>query len=403
MQRYLTIIITTIFTVAVIGIFYIKSAFAVGGFPALTLEKLSGDEALTDGLVLTGDLLKEDQSETFRIVGNEVSYSSEASFIEKAIGFVEPKFETLISEHRSFMRGKNYSQDNYYEDESKLVYADVEWERNQASLIKLDVLDKETNQTNSLQQEVPNSDRYNYSYVVDVQVNENEQVQVIVQNYLYNQKNASEEYRVYTIDFEKKELIGNDQITSVPMPEGMGWTDSRIINKMEYLGKEKYLLIKRLAVEESGEFDEDKGRSVGEPTVLVDDYVIYNMETKKAEVLTIPEELYENVTVSLEHIYQSKIYFSSLSANAVEVLPYDIESKSFGEPIGIVLNGGQEIQAISFYKDRIYMVTDDNEAGITIANIDTGKSLYKGVIKDTDQLDNDSEYEINIHNLSVNE
>ncbi|MCU9614938.1 hypothetical protein OEV98_15440 [Caldibacillus lycopersici] len=400
MKRYLAIIICIIFTIVVITTFYIKTVIAGGDFPEYVLEKVSGDESLTEQLVLYGDYVKDSQYESFRIINNESFYNSELSIFEKAIGVREPIFDKWIKEHRNFMRGKDLFTGYFYEDEQQFVYANLVQKGNSKFIFDIAALNKKNNEKASFTMDLQENSKIGYAQVLDVQVNNDNQVQVIVQNYYYNEGD-NQEYRLYTFDIGKKKLIGNELIASVDTG-AMGWNESYFANNEEYTGRNQYLVLKRYASDQKyGEY----GEPVGEPIVLMDDYVIFNTDTFEKETITIPEEM----AVSGLSVNQSTIYFSETNEDGLKVVPYDIESKSFGTPVVFGKKSGiEQVDMFQLYQDKIYIVHSNPETSketwITIGSLDSGKILYEGKIKEKSKANKDDEaHTMNISDLSVYE
>lgn len=411
MKRYFTLIISITFTIVVIGTFYVKTVIADEQRPAFSIEKISGNGAHAKQLVFYGGYSNGNHGqfsnvnhyEDFRIVNNKTVFYSDGSITEKAFGIVNPKFEALIKEYRSFMRAKNYNPNNYYEDNNQLVYAEIEGLK--TFTLEVDVFDKNTNKSLSFKKKLPDQKSISLARIVNVQVNDAHQVLVVVQNSLYDQENADEEFRLYTFDIDKGEVVGNDLITSTPFVAS-GWTDNRVILNENNLGKEKYIFIHRFVIDDSNHFEiEEEGEVPQEPNVVLDDYVVFNIETKEAEVLTIPEDKFGSVTENLKHVYDSTIYFIAQTERGSEVLPYDIESQTFGEPV--IFDGMGPLHSVSFYKNNIYYIHLKNnmssESFLKIGNMDSGDVLYEGVIRDTKNVEKDPAYEMYISEVVMYE
>ena len=73
-------------------------------------------------------------------------------------------FEDLVKQHRNFMRGKDLTPTNFFEDENLLAYASIN-AKNHVQPMKdltfdIEVLNKKSEEITSIQLDVPESENY---------------------------------------------------------------------------------------------------------------------------------------------------------------------------------------------------------------------------------------------------
>ncbi|MBR8643975.1 hypothetical protein KEH51_02170 [[Brevibacterium] frigoritolerans] len=123
MKRYLCSIIIGMVVILSIGTYYVKVASSASSLPKYTFKTLEGSDKELDPVIINATLQKGSNFyEPLTIESNTTTYASERSYLENLTGRQNQQIETLVKEHRSFMRGKD-SISSIYEDDDFLAYA----------------------------------------------------------------------------------------------------------------------------------------------------------------------------------------------------------------------------------------------------------------------------------------
>ena len=156
-------------------------------------------------------------------------------------------FKELVENYSGFFRSKDLDPGYFFENEELLVYAGFEGKNvyvNTMSEITfdIDVLNKETKKTTSIEEDIPGSDHYRWMDIRDVQVIDDE-IKVFIQGYRKDDRNEASDLLVYTFNINEKKLVSHEMILSTPKVEN-GWADLRMVNDHDSIGQEKYQILK---------------------------------------------------------------------------------------------------------------------------------------------------------------
>lgn len=399
MKRYWKMILTLLVTILVIGIFYIQSSLASKDGLTFEIKTISGNEAELKNISIHGAFRIDEQHQNFEITSEKAIYFNNQSFIQWwATAGVDPILEKLVDNHRGFMRGKERVANNFFEDNKLVAYANIRQElfndtQTPDFTFEIEVLNKKSEETISIELDVPEKEKYSWVHVGEVKANEGE-LNVITR---VSRIDGEEELRVYTFNLEKQKLVNDSMIISAQKGES-GWTDIIIINDTYSIQPQKYFAIRLEAVEEGY-------RAVGEEMVN-NEFLIYNIATKQSKKITVPnEKLRFNDSAT---IVNSTIYWKFVSEYGLEVSRYDIEKDQWGEslkfePQQVGDNGGSPF--VKLMNGKIYVISSSEKSNpILIGDLKTGRTLYKGEIEvNTAENETKKDYELYIDDIvSVN-
>ncbi|MFS0862295.1 hypothetical protein [Fredinandcohnia sp. 179-A 10B2 NHS] len=400
MKRYWKIVTLCIVTVIVIGSFYIQSGMAADESIQIEFEKVSGNEDEVKKINMYGSYENGSIYKSLQISKKETISLENRSPLEQMISNINsPVFEKLIEAHKSFMRGKDTMPNYFYEDEGTLAYASIErdgYYETAKSSFDIEVLDKKSGETSTIQMDLPKSKKNSWIDVVDVQVVKGE-LKVFTQEFSNDDRN-NDEFNVYTFNIKDNKLLSTELILTAPTVEN-GWSDIRIKNDYFSIRPEKYIFIEIMGYKDGstqGEYE-----MAYESEVVSTDYAIYNVENNKLEKLVVPEELLEQVGAA--SIFGSTIFIPTHTATGLEVSQYDIETEKWGkvQKFDIVLSeNGDESPYLKLMNGKVYAVQKIEKGhSLFIGDLKTGDILYEGKLKVKNSKADQKEYRLYIHEI----
>ncbi|WP_318617623.1 hypothetical protein [Sporosarcina sp. YIM B06819] len=394
MRRYWKIISICLVTILVIGTFYIQSSFATSNSLNIGVEHVTGNEDELQNIVLYGNFSPNHHylNQSFQMTNEETIDLTKLSFFQRVSGTGAPDpLEELIEKHKNFMRSKDLTPNQFFEDENAVVYAQIKdpYDLPVKDLtFEIEVLTKKSEDITAFQVDVPQKENYGWMRIVDVQVIDHE-LKVIV-------RGERAILRVYTFDMNKQQLVSDDTIASIPKVESSG-SDLSIINDTYYsIQRQKYLLIK-IEV-----FDKDRRYIDDIPNLIVNEFIVYDIENNQTKKIVKPNEIVESMDHS-SAVHHSTVLIPSRTANGVEVSQYDIESDKWGETLSFDLSETKAVEGESFTKlmsGKLYTIHATTSGHtIVIGDLETGESLYEGKLKVTYQGAEQKNYRLYFHEI----
>ena len=253
MKRYWKLLFSSLFSLIILGTFYVYMNFPDRGLPHFEIETVEGNKKEVEKLILNGDWIQDndDQYYPFILTVAETTYLHEQSFFTQLTNLSwSPPINYYISEYRNFMRGKDLDPSVYFENEEYLAYGTVGHEYYQGInnfFFEIALLDKNTNENISFTVDVPNTENYRWlnSYHVELI---NDQLKIFTINQLNDSER--EELHVYVFDWNNESLVSSEKLLSAPVIDN-GWSHLTIFNNIDHIGSEKYLLVKSEAYQEN--------------------------------------------------------------------------------------------------------------------------------------------------------
>lgn len=375
MKRYWKIISLCIVMVIVIGSFYIQSSLATQEKVKIEFEKVSGNEDEVKNLILQANYAVGNLHQSLQVSVKETINLNNQSPLQKLTQInASPVIKELVENYRSFMRGKDLSANNFYEDENLLVYASImESYRNPS--FDIEVLNKKSEETTPIQLELPPNDNYGWLDVVEVQAIGGK-LKVFARGF---RTDGGVDLNVYTFDIDEQELVNNELLLSELTVEN-GWSHLSIINDFYSTKPEKYLLIKMNVYKNVEEFNVQNN---GRPEIVSHEVIVYNIEQNQSQKLNIPDEMLDSLDSST--ISDSTIFIPSQLESGYEVSQYDIETEKWGNKIAFDLpdtKNGHNSPFMKLMNGKIYLIhSTGNDYSILISDLTTGESLYEGKLK----------------------
>ncbi|MFD1850875.1 hypothetical protein [Oceanobacillus bengalensis] len=419
MKRYLKLISMIIVVVLVIGAFYIQSGLAGSNLPEFSIETTSGNADEVESLTIHADYRDDVQGDSLQISAAGSTYNSNISFL-KQLGnyYMQNDLKELQEQYKGFMRGKWSSPQEYFVDDEMVAYAEVTSSRYGDIHLgdfsfKIDVLDKQSNDSIELEMDVPEQEKFDNVNVEDVQVIDG-MLKVVTRNDLYENEIQGTDFRVYTFDLQKQELINEEVIVEHQNDQQNEekWTDISILNNYNAIQSEKYLLFKI----EISELNDSAGDYEYVSTILERNFLVYNVETGEKEEFILPEEINDifdfninsfHETVSIEG---STVYFTNVTENGIDVYPYDIEKQELEaeqtfELFSSESTPGMYSPALKLKDGKIYFVNSfkdkQTDANIYVGDLETGDILFEGSIELKNPSAEKKGYQLHIYDVRL--
>ncbi|MCK2020245.1 hypothetical protein [Peribacillus frigoritolerans] len=382
MKRYLCSIIIGMVVILSIGTYYVKVASSASSLPKYTFKTLEGSDKMLDPVIINASLQNGSNfNEPLTIESNTTTYESEKSYLENLTGRQNQQIETLVKEHRSFMRGK-YSISSLYEDDDFLAYASVNSEYtksgNMEAKFDIGLLEKKDEEETSFQIELPNQGRIMNADVRDVQL-VHSKLQVLTMNDVNsNNEKQTKEVHLYTIDVANKKVLSDKTLVSesftypdqvdFQMPIDLAPSQP---NNMVFIS-----LIKGVN-HEDGPFEEKLKESK---------LLSYNYETEKLE--TVKKELLSPDMARSGYADGKNLYAVEMKSGKYRIKTFDLSSQTLTIDTELDIAANKKEQDFAAIKNgRVYFllgnevdqdVLTNKPAKLLIADIKTGKTLYKG-------------------------
>jgi hypothetical protein len=321
-----------------------------------------------------------------------INLNNQSLFQELTRNHTVPVLKKLVEQHRTFMRGKELTPNNFYEDENLVAYASIK-----AKDFDIEILNKNTEEATSIQLAVPKKGNYAWMEVVDVQV-AGGNLKVITRGF---RREGGNDLNGYTINIGEQKLVKDEMIHTTPGVES-GWSDIIMINDLNSIQSEKYLLFKTEAYEDKQVPAEGEMVLDGEPKLVTNEVVVYDIEKNQLKELVVPDEI-SGTLGDFSAIFHSTIFIPSQSAGRLEVNTYDIEKEKWGKKLTVDLPYNKEDEGAPYIKlmnEKIYIIhSTNNGQSIFIRDIKTGESLYEGKLKVKNTREGQNDYPINVNEI----
>lgn len=378
MKRYLRLILLCFFIVIVIGAFYIQLGMASGDKINFTFEKVKGDEKEIDNLVINADYKVGSLNKNIKISNNETIHSDHLNFIQKiSLDYqMEPIFENLKKQYKSFMRGKGYLPNYFYEDDQFLAYVGDKKSREHLYFV-VDILNKKSGKRTSFKIE---EKVYDFISIEDVQMKNDSTLQVLVRAF---KNNGLEELCVYTFNISTQKLEKDESII-----KGKANTTVRVFTD-DSISKNNYAVIRTEPYDISGEEPEKNKKH---PEVYIYDFE--KNQLKKMKLLNNDMNYTETISV-----YDSTLFVGQDTAEGTEIYSYDIVKEKWNKkPVFRVTVDAQSYYYTKIMNGKIYVFySKEKENWLLVGDLQTGKILYEGKIK----AENGTDIPIQVYNVAL--
>lgn len=398
MKRYGKLIIIATLVILSFGIYYIQPIFAAETRPEFSVEAKNGDKTLIDNISVEGYY----QANNFYGIGTETeitkdgtTYYPTQSYLSQLQGSVSDneKMTQLQKDYRSFMRGKEPSLVNFFEDDSILAYVEITTDYLSAvtedSEFLIEVLDKKTNDVLSFSINFPKAADYYSMYVEDVQV-ANNKLLVVTNGYSISSENGPDEQHLYSIDLpnekiEKDEKIQLDLID--PKDKEIQYVE--LLNAGNDLHSSEFLVYQVvLDVAQTEMYVENDII-----TLPVFGLIGVNIETGEQFLIDVSDEVGNQALGNTLPMENSTLYFYKTNDTTLSIYSYSLDQKELVEVESVELTAEQlatlKTDVVMQVKDGVFFfiessnITDRNMQIIAIDS-NSGELVFEGAIEEKD-------------------
>ena len=344
-------------------------------------------------VIFYGDYTVGNLFQSLQITNKETTnLNNQSLFQQLKRNYTVPVLKKLIEQHRTFMRGKELAPNYFYENENLVVYANIK-----AKNFDIEILNKKSEETTSIQLAVPKKGIYCWIEVLDVQVIEGN-LKVITRGF---RSEGGNDLNVYTINLDEQKLVKDEMIYTAPAVEN-GWSDIILVNDLNSIGSEKYLLFKTENYEDKQVPAEGEMILDGAPKLVANEVMVYDIEKNQLKKLVVPDEIRRTLG-DLSAIFHSTIFIPSQSADHLEVNQYDIEKGKWGKKLSFNLPYNKEDEGAPYIKvmsGKIYIIHSTNNGHtISIRDLKTGVSLYEGKLKVKNTSEGQMDFRFHINEI----
>lgn len=365
MKKYWQLLVIAIVIVLTIGFHYVQVASATKQNYNFTFENISGDDKYIESLLIEASVEKGMGYNTVLINKEESKVVSNPYKSHTPLLFTE-----LIDEYKNFMRGKPFFANNYYEDETKLVFVKEpyeDWSLNTEGnySYKVDVLNKAENKKTSFEVQSASKNKFHYMSIINTTVVNND-LKIILKQV---KNNGDEELYVVTIDMKKQQLLSESLVDTA-----LG--DEKIRNSFDFynryynIGNEKYNVYSVTSLE----------RAYESAKVISRQFRLINMDTNEVTSISLPEGL----ELDMESGIVENNYFvaSYITEENTIIHRYNIGQQRWLDPI-IASHPdkfvNKEINNLDVQNSKLYIMNETaNDFILQIFDIESGTLLYEG-------------------------
>lgn len=365
MKKYWQLLLIAGIIVVTFTVHYIQVVNAKDKEYDFTFEKISGDDKYIDSLMF-------ETSVEYGIGYNLLLISKDESTLIESIHnrTVPIMFQRLIDEHKSFMRGKAFIENNYFEDDTKLIYMNEPeegWKIKEGDTYsyEVDILDKVKDEKTSFTIESQLKNRYNWVFYNDITVVDNELKLIVKQM----DNDGSEKMYQVIIDLKKQQLLSETLLEEATTDD----TTRRSIdsyNSYSNLGHEKY------HVYSINSFD----LKSPEQDIFSRQFSALNTETNEITDIQLPEGLGQNMQ-SIE-VDDNYLVIAYSTKEEIVIYRYNIGQQRWLEPITVPYSEKvliPELNSTAALNGKFYVMTEvNNDFVLKIFDIEQGTLLYEG-------------------------
>lgn len=410
MKRYVKLIIIAVVILLSIGVYYIQPMFSADERPEFKIIANSGDETLSENMVLKGYysenvMLGMGIGDDIKITPKGTTYYSDSSnrFQSQLSGSDYEKINQLQEDYRSFMRGKEPSLANFFEDDTLLAYAELTT-NNYSSVtedeeFKIEVLNKKTNKESSFSVDLPKGTNYSYMYIEDIEV-ANNQLIIVTNGFSLNNENEQDEHHFYSVSLPN-EKIEKDERLQLDLVN----LDGKQIQYVELLSGMNTVQTSKFLVYRVEIGDAQSETELYEATY---ELIGVNIESGEQFLIDLSDEVGNQALSSAFSIEKDILYFYKKNKETITIYTYSLEQKELREMETAELSEAQKTAlkeeiTLSVHNGTAFFVNNDKIKGkdqqIMAFDLESGKAVFEGsLIETTKQSAVNSElylYEVN--------
>lgn len=398
MKRYGKLIIIVTLVILSFGIYYIQPIFAAKTRPEFIIKAKKGDKTLIDNISVEGYY----QASNFYGMGTETeitkdgtTYYPTQSYLSQLQGSVSDneKMTQLQKDYRSFMRGKEPSLVNFFEDDSILAYVEITTDYLSAvtenSEFLIEVLDKKTNDVLSFSIEFPKAADYYSIYVEDVQV-ANNKLLVVTNGYSISSGNGPDEQHLYSIDLPNEKIEKDEKIQlDLIDPKDKETQYVELLNAGNDIHSSEFLVYQVvLDVAQTEMYVENDII-----TLPVFGLIGVNIETGEQFLIDVSDEVGNQALGNTLPMENSTLYFYKTNDTTLSIYSYSLDQKELVEVESVELTAEQlatlKTDVVLQVKDGVVFFIEssnvkDRNMQIIAIDSNSGELVFEGAIEEKD-------------------
>jgi hypothetical protein len=403
--KFMSIIIVIMLS---IGTFYVKSATSEENHPEFVIETQSGDAKEIEPLKLVGyytDTSSMNYTSTDLKISSEGSTYERRSFLDQIIGEPPAVIKEYQEKYRSFMRGKGLNVNSFFENDSVLAYADVDYKTDSFHShdfkLPISILNKDDGSVQSFTVDIPDSENMDYAFMEDVQMIEDE-LYLITNNMIRTPEGSFDEKHLYTIDLANQTIRNDETFSQIPAAQEGNHTVAQVIRTSPTEAHDHLILLQKeiKVIHDPESYREE---------LVKQEVISYNLVTKEKESISVSDLPFDS---ELSFFDGSSIYFIGLEGKEIVVTPYHLADGKAGEEYRFERSGEDEDgygsrPMTTIKQGKLYISLPElnpklnmNAANVIVADVKTGDILFKGQIT-LDEPEAKNQYELNLHEMLV--
>jgi hypothetical protein len=373
-KRYWKLLGMTLAIILCIGTFYTNLALSESKLPSFDLHSEAGNKKALGNFVISGRYTIGNLTRTIKIDQNGSHITNEQSLFSQLTNSLQPlDLQNLQKNYRNFMRGKGGSLSNFYVDENKLVYADIE-SSGRASVapmeftLKVGILDKREPSHPTTHFSLPISSNAVFINISDLQLVGN-QLKIVTNS---SDNNAEEEVHIYTVNVSKQKLEGDMNLFSMfqkaSQASGEGPSLQLITNSDQPKPNNYFAVLVNTS-------------KTYQPKLFA-----VNLLSGKKEQIPLPKGLLQPDSSGgeTEYFTGTKLEFLKVTEQGLTLVSYDIMTKELGSTIKVnFLNKERQFPMTCIKNGKLYVMPQFDpakESFLIVKKLDSGKTVYKGKI-----------------------
>lgn len=382
MKRYWKMFMMISLIIVCIGTYYIITFGEKS--TKFYLKMLEGNEKETTVISLQARYMN--QQVSIHPGGNEYLYNRSYWNMFVPDYYHNKELEKLQKDYRQFMRGKGESN-ALYEDEQVIGYVNMNQQYNlnrklSRYKVNVSVYDKDQKHSSSFNVLLDEENVYNYINLNDVQI-VGDNLTIVTMNHT----NQRAEVHLYSMNLAKNTLEEDKVILS-------NHADLNIsgINDWGSMKSNRYAAFR------TSYSQRDAGTM---ESTLKSELFVYDLETK--EEVMIREEFLESIDQSSIIQIGDELISEIWTPTGPRIIRYSLSDKKVKNDITITFKDGFQYnkeRPSLIANNRVYTIinTINGDQGIAIADLDTGKLVYYGVVS---RKDNEKIRNLMIENISL--
>lgn len=422
LKRFWKLIALSLVIITVLVTYFIYTSLVVAKqFPELTLKTIDGDKSVMNDVLLVGEYDGKSNYSAVTVSTEGSVYRGQMSFFENLESpFAINNATKLKEKYRNFMRGKWIYTGNFFENDefvayvavkstsSRLHYEDAE------NYFYVDVLNKETNKSNSFEIKIPGQGHYYDIVVSDVQLVNGELKVLTESNHYGNNGRYVRELMVYTIDISSHKISADDTLlVSESIEDANNWEDIMFLNDSEDISEQKFYFLQkdqnRREVEDTELETEIVDNEPTEISVVNRSFYLYDLESKELQEVTFDKEIANELLDARTwgFVQDRQVYLVYELENTVTILEINEQDLSVQSKAKFNLDdsGFQGLSNLTIVNDKMYAIgykDDVNSVKVFVGAIHNGEVLFEGEIVMENPDEENGEHELRFYRLIMN-